>query len=142
MCESTENPPTPLRKPKRRWLHAFLLGGLILGCGMVIGSGLTLTVLWNGLRQARQHPEQAPDRITKHLQRRLKLDEEQTEAVREIVTRRHRNLEEMRAEIQPRVEAELEEARKEIEAVLTPEQVAKWNRMYQMMQRRLMPPRR
>ena len=132
--------PRPLPRSSRSRTRAVVLGLLILLCGMVIGSGLTLKILWDRVLYASEHPGQAPRRITERLQKRLDLTDAQAQAVRAVSTRRYMALESIRREIRPQVEAEFETLRAEVEAVLDEEQGRRWNEMYRAMQERWLKP--
>jgi len=139
------NPITPvpqpeLPRPRRRWLRTTLFGMSILICGMVIGSGLTLRVLWVQLTEAIQNPDQMPERITHRMTRVLDLTEEQALEVRAILNREYYALESLRAEIAPRVQAELDKTRDEIVAVLDPDQARRWLKRFEFLRKRWTPP--
>jgi len=109
---------------------------MILVSGMILGSGFTVMVLWRHATHKAAHPEEAPDRITRHLRRRLKLTSEQTKAIHAIVKRHADVLDEIRLEVEPRVYEELHAAKIEIEQVLTPRQAKRWNRTVEIMRKR------
>ena len=69
------------------------------------------------------------------LEKRLDLTPDQTTKIREILDRRHRRMAELRRTIDPKIRAEIEQANKDIAAVLTPEQRA----IFEKMKMRLMP---
>ncbi len=138
------NPATPvsppeLLRPRRRWLWATFFGIIILLCGMFIGSGLTLHVLWIQLTDAIQNPDQMPDRITLRMTRVSDLTEAQALEVRSIWDREYCALESLRAEIAPRVQAELDKTRDEIVAVLDPDQARRWLKRFELLRKRWTP---
>jgi len=63
-----------------------------------------------------------PDAIVRRLDRELKLDPAQKEEVRKIVAGVHAQMQAMKKENEPRVEALLDKAQDEVRAVLRPEQ--------------------
>jgi uncharacterized membrane protein len=106
---------------KRRWLIALLLVAVFL-CGIICGAGVTVFGIMHGVRDAARHPELQPDRQTKWLTARLKLDAGQREQVRTILT-------EQSHELRPLIVARLEKTEAEIEKILTPGQQAKLRAM-------------
>ena len=120
-------PPPPCRK-RRRW-PALLLWLLVFVLGAVCGGGLTLVLVVKGVRQHLQHPERRPQKITRHLTRRLDLDAAQEKQVGAVIEKHHAALMRLRAEAAPRVAAELRAIDAEITHVLTPEQQKRWRAM-------------
>jgi hypothetical protein len=111
--------PPPRRK--RRWLTVLLLVVVFL-CGILCGAGITAVGIARGVRYAIRHPELQPDRQTKWLTARLKLNAEQRDQVHKILTGQNR-------EIRPLIIARLEETEAEIEKILTPEQQTRFRAM-------------
>ncbi|MBI4961670.1 MAG: hypothetical protein HY913_00180 [Desulfomonile tiedjei] len=132
---SSELPP--VRKP-RQW-KAVLLGVVILICGALIGSGITVIVVHKMVSHAISHPEEAPMRITNRIQRKLGLSEEQTAKVREIVTTRQKAITAIRKEVQPRVESELAGAKEDVAALLDPEKARRWREWFDYMRKTWIP---
>ncbi|MCC6143939.1 MAG: hypothetical protein IT368_09045 [Candidatus Hydrogenedentes bacterium] len=140
-----DSPPTPVtpmnhRLRRRRWLSIFL-GAIILTCGMVIGSVITVSYLWNRVLDHIQNPDQIPARITERLERRLDLTADQAQAIQEILTERQNGLLAIRAQVYPQVQAELNRARDEVAAVLNDAQADQWRKMFENLRHKLtMPP--
>jgi len=131
--------PPPSTRSGRWWIAA-LLGVLIFIAGGILGSGLTLRYLRDRVLYAIHHPQEVPARLSLDLKSRLGLTTEETEKVCQIIASRQLKLQEIRREVQPRVEEELEELRKEISASLTPKQAAKWNAWFEEMRSTWLPP--
>lgn len=127
-----------LPKPRRRWL-TLLLSLIIFIGGVVVGTGGTIAVAVHRIQYAIHHPEEAPRRITDRLRSKLSLDAQQADAVYAVVARRQANLQAIRREVQPRVEAELDGAVSEVEGVLRPEQAAKWRQMVRQIREQWLP---
>lgn len=127
-------PPRP-----RRWLR-LLAALLIFGAGMICGGGLTVMVAVHRIDQAIRHPEEAPARITKYLTRRLDLNPDQAEQVEQLIAARQLRLQNIRREVQPRVESELNELKAQIDHVLTPDQQVKWDQVFDDALDRWLPP--
>ncbi len=134
--------PAPIAKPpkRRRWLRQVLLGIVILACGVVIGGGLTIKVVWDNWVYAARHPEAMPERSASRIKKRLDLSDAQTQQVHEILTRHNRVFMEIKREALPRVKKELDELRVEIETILSNEQAAEWNERFDMMSELLLGP--
>lgn len=137
-------PETPIVAPlpakSRRWMVNILLGLLIFACGAVTGGGVALRVAWNRVSTTLQHPEQAPAKSAQRLTRVLRLDEKQSAEVKAILERRFETIGALRREIAPRIDAELESLRDEISAVLHPDQVQRWTRIFDNLRPRLFSP--
>ncbi len=119
-------PPAALPPRRRRRWPAVLLALVLLLAGGVIGSGLTLLVAVRQVRERIVHPELFPPRATARLKSKLDLSDQQAEQVLEILTARQANIQALRREVQPNVEAELDAVRDEVSAVLNAEQAATW----------------
>ena len=118
----------------------FLAGTAIFVCGLLLGAAGALFFVRYRILHALRHPEEAPARITAHIRRKLELTPHQAEEVERVVLRRQRALQEIRREVQPRVEAELDRAEQEIAALLTPVQKAKWREWFKRVRTTWIPP--
>lgn len=136
MVKTDATSPQPLPRPSRSRIRAVVLGFLILMCGIVIGSGVAFKILWDRVLYACEHPEEMPQRITERLQKRLDLTDAQVREVRAIIARQYEVRVSIRRETRPKMEAEFETLRKEVEAVLDEEQVGRWNELYGAMRER------
>lgn len=67
--------------------------------------------------------------MVNRLDRQLDLSDAQRAKVEEIIERRHARIGRIWGSVRPRVNTEIEQAKREIEAVLTPEQRAKFAKM-------------
>ncbi len=137
---SVEASGTMSPRPRmRRWLLV-LLGILILVSGMVIGSGMTVIIARKKIIHAIRHPEKVPERITVRLKKKLNLSGDQTEQVKEILTRHLRSIMEIRQETRPRILKELNVMRNEIAKVLNERQARLWRKRFEALMRVLPPP--
>ncbi len=128
----------PARRP-RRWVRVLLAFVIFFG-GVTVGSAGTIIVAVHRIRYIIQHPQEAPQRLTAMLRRRLDLTPDQADQVEAIIAVRQRHLQEIRRENQPRVDAELEGLRHDIDGVLDPEQRDKWDTMFDDAITRWLPP--
>lgn len=106
----------------KRWTAVVLLIVAFL-LGAVVG-GLCVELV-HLRRIAAWHRGEGPpefDFLVRRLERRLDLSPAQAGQVEEIVDRARRDLWQLRREVEPRIRGRLEQARVEIEEVLTPEQ--------------------
>jgi hypothetical protein len=134
----TVPPPPPPRK-RRRWLAAVLVFFVFIA-GMLCGAGLTIAMAVHRLRYAIHHPEEVPARITAMLDKRLHFSAEQQTKVESLIAERQAHLQNIRREVQPQVQSELDGLRSDISALLTPDQQEKWDRLYTEAIRTWMPP--
>jgi hypothetical protein len=133
-----ETPITPARR--RTWVRSLLLGMVILLCGAVIGSVITAVALEQRPIHGIRRPDRLPERIAEDMRWKYKLTDEQERQIQAIFEEHGKKLSDIRAEVQPRVDAEHEALRRGVEAVLTPEQAGQWRQEYEHM-RRLWHPR-
>lgn len=129
-------PPMPRR---RRW-RTLLVSLLLVVAGAAIGAALTVLVIVRQVQHRVRHPEEFPPRAAARLQRYLELSDDQTRRVEAILGERQADLQEIRREVQPRVEAEIERIRREIEAVLDPRQAERWNTWLDQKRQTWLPP--
>ena len=125
---------TPQAVPRRRaWLPNLVLGLVILLCGVAMGSIVTAVVLRRPPMHGMRRPEQLPDKIASEMRVKYGLNDEQEQRLRVVFTEHGEKLSDIRAEVQPRVEAEHEALRRAIEGVLTPEQASRWREEFEKM---------
>jgi Spy/CpxP family protein refolding chaperone len=124
---SNDQPQAALPKPGRHWLKNFFLALLIFGCGFLAGGAFTIHAIHVRTVRNLASPEKMPERVSKHMKRWLRLSDEQTASVQKILEEHQRNLSNIFQAVRPQMEAEFEQTRKDVEAVLTPEQAKKWN---------------
>jgi hypothetical protein len=129
----------PLPRKRRPW-RSFLLGLIILFCGILIGAGITVILLQRVVLYAIHHPEEVPNRLTERLRNKLSLTDEQTKKVKAILTERQKALRELRRVMRPKVERELEHLREDVAAVLDKDQSHKWRKRFDRLRRQWMPP--
>lgn len=129
----------PAAKPRRRWL-TLLLAGLIFCAGFLSGAGFVTIVAVHRLQYAIHHPEEAPSRVAMMLKRRLGLNDDQKSKVETIVARRQVELMAIRQEFQPKVMEQLDKIRSEIGEVLTESQRERWEKMFDDLRDRWLPP--
>lgn len=113
-----------------RW-RAVALALVIFASGAVAGAAMTLTTLRRTARTDFRHPELDPPRLAARISSRLHLDAVQEAAVTRIVAERQSAWIRIRSSVRPQVEAELEGLRRDVTAVLTPKQAARWNRWFE-----------
>ena len=140
-AEPSSPPLAPPPSARRgRWWVVALVGVLIFIAGGVLGAGISLRFLRDRVLYVLHHPQEVPARLSLELKGRLGLNAEKTEKVRQIIARRQLALQKIRREVQPQVEEELDELRKEISDALTPDQSAKWNAWFEHMSDTWLPP--
>jgi len=139
-----ENPPPPAPTlppaPRRRRWVSILLSLLLLLVGGVAGSALTVLVIVRRAQHAIHHPEEAPARIASMLKRKLDLSGGQEAAVREALVPRLAALQQIRRDVQPRVETEFNLIEADVARELTPKQQEEWSALFRRMRDRWFPP--
>lgn len=138
MNRSGDSTKHTLPRQGHPWLRAILLGSIILVCGMFIGGGITLYVATQRVMDAVQNPEKVPARVVARMQRNLDLTDEQAATLEGIIERHQNNLLAIRAEVQPRVKAELGTLQQEVEEILTPEQAERFRERLETLRSRLL----
>ena len=135
-----EKPNTPIAKPRRRRLWTILIVLGIFFCGILVGGGLTFKVISEGYKRAFQDPEVLAEKIIRRMERRLDLNSDQVKQVRGIILEQQKEFQALRKEFRPRLDRQIEKTRRELAAVLTPEQARKWEKTFARIQRFWLPP--
>ncbi len=128
----------PIPKKRRRWLSV-LLGILILVCGFVLGSGVTVVVVYRHVVHAIHHPEDAPRRISQRMQRRFGLTDDQTARVRKILAKRQKGRRSIYRNTWPKLDQELNRIESEVTEVLDDKQASKWRKRFKIMRNKWIP---
>ena len=137
---SEQETTTPLPPPRRRWWVKALLVAVVFLCGMVCGGGIAAVALGHIMRDLVRHPGMRVDRSTTFLTRQLDLTPEQRQQVRVILLKQSGDMQQLRAEVWPRVLERLDKSESEIAAVLTPEQKEKWKTLAGRLREDWLPP--
>jgi Spy/CpxP family protein refolding chaperone len=74
------------------------------------------------------------------MKRRLDLTDDQVQQVRRIILEQQMAFQSLRKEFRPRLDDQIEKTRRELAAVLTPEQARKWEKRFARIQRFWLPP--
>lgn len=135
-----EKATAPLHRPRRRWLRTTLLALAIFISGILVGGGITFKVISHVYKRSFQEPEATAERITQRMKRRLALTDEQVIQVRRILLERMRAFQALRREFRPQLEAQIEVTRREMRAVLLPEQVDRWEKDFDRVLKFWLPP--
>jgi len=135
-----EKPADQLAKPRRRWLRTALLATAIFVCGALVGGGLTFKIIASGYKRAFQEPAVLAEEITQRMKRRLDLTDDQVQKVGKIILEQQMAFQSLRKEFRPRLDDQMEKTRRELTAVLTPEQAHKWEKRFAHIQRFWLPP--
>jgi len=132
--------PSTRKKRRRRAWPMVLLGAVILFSGMVIGGGMTLLWVQRRIVYMIHHPENAPATITAHVRSKFGLTDEQAKQVEAVLQARQKGIQAIRREFQPKIMVQVELARDEVAAVLTPEQAQEWKAYFDSMRKKWVPP--
>jgi hypothetical protein len=133
-------PGAAFHPPRRRRWVSIVLSMVLLSCGGVIGSGLTLLVVVRGVQRGLRHPEEFPARATAHLRRILDLSNEQAAQVEDILRTRQVAIQRVRREVQPQLMTEIELIHTQVAHVLTPKQAERWNTWFADKKAKWLPP--
>jgi NADH dehydrogenase/NADH:ubiquinone oxidoreductase subunit G len=136
---STQPSPLPAPPRRRRWL-SIVLTLVVFISGFVLGAGTVAISIRNQALFALHHPEQEPARIAARLRRSLRLSDEQTQRVQQILEDRQAALESIRRDVQPRVVAELDLVEQQIAAVLDERQREQWEKSFRQLRETWIPP--
>lgn len=130
------SPPGETIAPRksRRW-RVVALGLIILLCGALLGSGVTIIVVKH-LFDVVHSPGAAAKRITDHMRRKLDLSDDQAAKVLAILTRRETALRSIIQDMEPKLEEQLQLTKEEVAAVLDPEQARKWRKRFDQVEAR------
>ncbi len=108
----------------------WILGGLILVCGVGIGFGASM--LLRGPRHSQgMLPPPPPGEIARHLKEKYSLTDEQVLAVEKVFAGLHQEMGGLREEMHGRRKAAIERLKKELQSVLTVEQYERWSKDFE-----------
>ncbi len=126
-----EAPVAPVNRRAR--LRNLALGVIILLCGAAIGAVVTALVIerTHGMHKG----DRLPELIAARMQEKYNLTDAQRGQLQAIFEEHRKKLSDIRAEVQPRVEAEHEALRRAVDDVLTPEQAEDWQREFEQWRR-------
>jgi len=135
-----DQPTAPVIQRRRRWVWTILLALVIFVSGVLVGGGLTFKVITSGFKRSFQDPEVSAERITNRMKKRLDLTDEQAVRVRRIILEQQKAFQSMRKQVRPQLEAQIEKTRRELAAVLTPDQARKWETSFRHFWKFWLPP--
>ncbi len=116
----------PLR---RRW-PAVVMMIVVFAAGVAIGAGAAVVYFDRVNLYYRTHPEKMPQRWASRLASELDLSSDQAFQVQQILEQRLQGFQEARRLAYPLYKPEFERIDREISALLTDRQKAKWNEYY------------
>ena len=126
--------PTPSPSSSNTRRNAILLVAVAFVAGALMGfAGGRVYSLW---RPFGHHPDFIRDGILRHLDRELNLTPQQHDRIAQIMDQHHKRMLDLSSGIRPQMRQELDNANREIEAVLTPEQRSRFEKMHLRMERR------
>jgi Spy/CpxP family protein refolding chaperone len=108
---------------------SLLLLALVFFSGIVVGVVGTRTVVRHAVREAILHPEKMQTVMERNLTRKLRLNNEQQVKLHQILTDAHAQLKDLRREYQPQFFEVVTNAGRQINAILTPEQQARFEKL-------------
>lgn len=112
-----------------------VIGVLIIG--VLIGVLGTYLYFIDEIRRPDAEPRFRPDAFVERLTEELDLTREQLDTIRAIGRKTRERADALHRDMLPRVRAHMEDARTEMEALLTAEQRAKFEKMHQTERRRI-----
>jgi hypothetical protein len=130
MSETQQAPSPPPAAPRRRTWLTVMLCVVIFGGGLAVGAGGTVLWVVRNVREAVQHPEQAPHRVAQRLQRRMDLDGATTARVEQALERIEPDMLEARADFLDRMDPLLERIEADVAAELPRDRLDEWHRQF------------
>lgn len=121
-----ERRSTAVRRRRLRPLLMVLLGLVIFGSGLIIGSVGALTVVRRTMVRAVKHPERLPDRAVERMTSRYGLTEQQQGEVEVVLRRRMERMAAIRQQLRPHLDAELDSLQEDVAPLLDDEQEVRW----------------
>jgi Spy/CpxP family protein refolding chaperone len=106
-----------------------LLLSLVFFAGAVVGVVVTRAVVRRVVQQAVLHPEKVQAVMEGRLTRNLRLDNEQQVKLHQILTDAHAQLQDLRQQYRPQLGGIFSNANGQINAMLTPEQQARFEKL-------------
>ncbi len=142
-----QNPGQPtdgLARPRsrpwwKRWKLLVVLG-LVFTAGVIAGGAGATCVITDRYCLRPRNTKALPQRMTRLMQWKLDLTDEQARQVETVLTQRLGTLLAMHRNMRPQVEAEIQRTAKEVEQYLTPQQAAKWRAWFTKRFRKHWPP--
>jgi hypothetical protein len=107
----------------------WLLLALVFGAGVILGVAGTRLMVRRAVREALLHPARVQTVIERRLVRRLRLDAAQQGKLDEILTGARGQMEVLRTQNRPPVTLVFSNANVQINALLTPEQRARYEKI-------------
>jgi Spy/CpxP family protein refolding chaperone len=108
---------------------SLLLLALMFFAGIVVGVVGTRAVVRHAVREAILHPDRAQTLMERSFTRQLRLDNAQQVKLHQILTDAHAQLKDLRVQYQPQFFEVVSNAGGQINALLTPEQQARFEKM-------------
>ena len=124
--------PPPVPAPRRNSAKTIAIAAVVLVITFLSGAAAGMLFAHLGFmhRGPRMHsPRMVPKMMVHRLSRSLDLTPEQRTKVEAIVKRYHARIFRVTESVHPQVRAEIEAANREIEALLTPEQREKFQKL-------------
>jgi predicted PurR-regulated permease PerM len=125
-----ELPNGVLPKPRRRRLLTALLMLAIFACGIIIGGGLTVKIIFSRVQDAARELSKIAERFTHRMTWYLNLTDQQSVQMEKIVNRNLARLQPLRNEIRSQLRQQMEKTRQELVKILTPAQATKLEKRF------------
>ena len=130
--------PKQWRRAQPRWIQISVLLVVFVAGGLA-GAMLAMKSVHSRMEYLRKNPEALPTVVVPRLQHILALSDEQSEQLREIISRRHPRIIEFRDQGMVGMHAEFDAMEKEIAGILDDQQAAKWHAVADNVRSRFMP---
>ncbi|HEX8170137.1 MAG TPA: hypothetical protein VF824_06325 [Thermoanaerobaculia bacterium] len=119
-------PPAPRSATKTALIAGFVLL-LTFAAGVIVGGAVEHHL--RAIRRGGPLGAFPPHAVAAHLNRRLDLSDAQYKQVEQIIRAHHEQMVTIFGAVRPQIDAEIAQANREISAVLTPEQRAKFEKL-------------
>lgn len=123
---SSADPPPLVARPPRRILRTVLGVIAVFVAGCLVGATTTVIVIHRHHVEVMQHPERLPAMMLRVMRHDLNLSDEQANRIERIFQTRHRAIDLLRAEVQPRFEHEFDLLEVEVGEQLDDAQREQW----------------
>src|SRR5690606_11847700 len=127
--------PTPPPPYRPSWARNLATGFVILLCGIAIGGIGTAVFLNRDRDNGPRSSGRGPEHMVQRMQDEYGLSDDQVRQLQAVFKDHWEKLSAIRAEVQPRVDAEFGELQRTVESILTPSQAKEWRADFEQKRR-------
>jgi len=140
--QTTGDEPRVILPRRSRWRGAGMLavGVIIFVCGGITGWGTAMLIGPPRPRPDAMQPDPPVREMVRRLRDELLLTDDQLKKVTDIYNQRYEALRSIRTQMLPQLKSQYDQLREQIKGVLTAPQFEVWDRRYQSVRNRMLPP--